>query len=71
MASNPATATAGPVPAPVEASGFVPVVLPSFAVFGETAGLVVPGVLPLASPVPSGAPGLEGVGWVVEESSPW
>ena len=42
MASSPATAMAGPVPAPVEASGAAPAAWPSSAVpagFGEAAGL--------------------------------
>ena len=49
MASSPATAMAGPVPAPVEASGAAPAAWPSSAVpagFGEAAGLDVSGVLP-------------------------
>ena len=44
MASSPATAMAGPVPAPVEASGAAPAAWPSSAVpagFGEAAGLCV------------------------------
>ena len=47
MASSPATAMAGPVPAPVEASGAAPAAWPSSAVpagFGEAAGLDVSGV---------------------------
>lgn len=55
MASSPATAMAGPVPAPVEASGAAPAAWPSSAVpagFGEAAGLDVSGVLP-GSPWPS------------------
>ena len=54
MASSPATAMAGPVPAPVEASGAAPAAWPSSAVpagFGEAAGLDVSGVLP-GSPWP-------------------
>lgn len=50
MASSPATAMAGPVPAPVEASGAAPAAWPSSAVpagFGEAAGLDVSGVLPV------------------------
>ena len=50
MASSPAAAMAGPVPAPVEASGLAPAALPSSAVFGETVGLVAAGVLPPALP---------------------
>ena len=55
MASSPATAMAGPVPAPVEASGAAPAAWPSSAVpagFGEAAGFDVSGVLP-GSPWPS------------------